>query len=104
MLQHLIGVAGHSMTAYNLPHFKDRAGCAWTIWGEGDQLGTVNLLTDAVVQRAAQEEIKCAASFSLRIQTHISSEPARLFLLTGKTLFIMLRNIVRWTTRMIVCP
>lgn len=41
-----------------LPKFHDFAGCAWSVWGEGDQLGTVNLLTDAVVRRAAQEEVR----------------------------------------------
>lgn len=41
-----------------LPAFKNFPGCAWQVWGEDDQLGTVNLLTDEVVQRAAQEEIK----------------------------------------------
>lgn len=41
-----------------LPAFKNYKGCAWTVWGENDQLGTINLLTDEVVQRAASEEIK----------------------------------------------
>lgn len=41
-----------------LPKFHDMAGCAWDVWGKGDQLGTVNMLTDVVVKRAAQEEIK----------------------------------------------
>lgn len=40
-----------------LPHFKDFAGCAWDLWGEGDQLGTVNMLTDDVVARAMREEV-----------------------------------------------
>lgn len=42
-----------------LPSFKDFPGCAWGVWGRDDQLGTVNLLTEAVVQRAATEEIRC---------------------------------------------
>ncbi|KAG6814739.1 hypothetical protein H0H93_012425 [Arthromyces matolae] len=40
-----------------LPKFKDFAGCAWAVWGDDDELGTVNLLTPDVVQRAAKEEI-----------------------------------------------
>lgn len=40
-----------------LPMFKNIPGCAWGLWGEDDQLGTVNLLTEKVVQRAAREEI-----------------------------------------------
>ena len=42
----------------DLPNFKDLPGCAWDVWGKGDELGTVNLLTDGVVQRAASEEIQ----------------------------------------------
>ena len=45
-----------------LPKFHEMTGCAWDVWGKGDQLGTVNLLTEAVVKRAAQEEIQCAFS------------------------------------------
>lgn len=41
-----------------LPTFEDMPGCAWTVWGKDDQLGTVNLLTPDVVARAAKEEIK----------------------------------------------
>jgi len=41
-----------------LPSFHDFKGCAWGLWGLEDQLGTVNLLTEKVVARAAQEEIK----------------------------------------------
>jgi hypothetical protein len=41
-----------------LPMFKNMPGCAWSLWGEKDQLGTVNLLTEEVVARAAKEEIK----------------------------------------------
>ena len=43
-----------------LPSFRSYAGCAWNVWGPDDQLGTVNLLTEDVVRRAAQEEIKYA--------------------------------------------
>lgn len=38
-----------------LPKFRNFAGCAWGVWGEGDQLGTVNLLTEDVVKEAAKE-------------------------------------------------
>jgi hypothetical protein len=41
-----------------LPWFKNFPGCAWGVWGPEDQLGTVNLLTEEVVQRAAAEEIR----------------------------------------------
>jgi hypothetical protein len=41
-----------------LPHFKNFAGCAWQLWGPDDQLGTINLLTEEVVQRVAKEEIQ----------------------------------------------
>lgn len=43
-----------------LPSFKNFPGCAWSVWGTEDQLGTVNLLTEEVVQQAASEEIKYA--------------------------------------------
>ncbi|KAF4615522.1 hypothetical protein D9613_003500 [Agrocybe pediades] len=45
-----------------LPHFKNFPGCAWSVWGADDQLGTVNLLTEKVVQQAASEEIKSVSS------------------------------------------
>lgn len=38
-----------------LPTFQEYPGCAWSVWGEGDELGTVNLLTDDVVKAAAKE-------------------------------------------------
>lgn len=38
-----------------LPHFKDRTGCAWGVWGSDDELGTINLLTEDVVAAAAKE-------------------------------------------------
>ena len=38
-----------------LPAFKNFSGCAWEVWGKGDQLGTVNLLTPEVVKEAAEE-------------------------------------------------
>lgn len=48
-----------------LPNFKNFAGCAWGVWGPDDQLGTVNLLTDEVVQRTAAEEIRYALILEL---------------------------------------
>lgn len=42
----------------DLPSFRGYKGCAWGVWGKGDQLGTVNLLTEDVVQEAAAAEIK----------------------------------------------
>jgi len=66
-----------------LPFGKDAdrmlcyAGCAWEVWGRGDQLGTVNLLTDEVVARAAKEEIRYASlnlCFTPRVSLTRSSE------------------------------
>ena len=48
-----------------LPAFKNFPGCAWSVWGSEDQLGTVNLLTDKVVKAAASEEIRLGRSVSL---------------------------------------
>lgn len=39
---------------------------AWGLWGPGDQLGTLNLLTDDVVARAAEENIKTGVRVSLK--------------------------------------
>jgi len=57
-------------TFRELPHFKEFSGCAWEVWNEihkprKDQLGTVNLLTPEVVQRAAREEVKTGQTVSL---------------------------------------
>lgn len=49
----------------DLPWFKEYPGCAWGVWGPDDELGTVNLLTDDVVRRASQEEIKLGKTVSL---------------------------------------
>ena len=38
-----------------LPSYNNFPGCAWGVWGEGDELGTVNLLTPEVVNEAAKE-------------------------------------------------
>lgn len=37
-----------------LPHFHEFPGCAWSVWGEGDEIGTINLLTEDVVREAAK--------------------------------------------------
>ena len=44
-----------------LPPFHDMPGRGW-IWGEDDQLGTVNHLSDQVVQRACREEVRYAGT------------------------------------------
>ena len=38
-----------------LPNLQNYTGCAWDVWGKGDQLGTINMLTDEVVTEAAKE-------------------------------------------------
>jgi len=38
-----------------LPNFHQYSGCAWAVWGEDDELGTVNLLTEKVVAEAGRE-------------------------------------------------
>ena len=49
-----------------LPTFDGFPGCAWEVWGKGDQLGTVNLLTNEVVRRAAKEEIQLRIAYDAR--------------------------------------
>ncbi|TFK35464.1 hypothetical protein BDQ12DRAFT_759712 [Crucibulum laeve] len=58
-----------------LPNFKNFPGCAWDVWGADDQLGTVNLLTDEVVQRAAQEEIRTGKAVSLNWPLNFPEKP-----------------------------
>ena len=41
-----------------LTAYKNFSGCTWAVWGPDDELGTVNLLTEDVVKKAAEEEIK----------------------------------------------
>ncbi|KAG9318011.1 hypothetical protein JVU11DRAFT_74 [Chiua virens] len=48
-----------------LPKFHAFTGCAWDVWGKDDQLGTINMLTEDVVQRAAREEIRSGKTVSL---------------------------------------
>ncbi|EST08011.1 putative cyclase [Kalmanozyma brasiliensis GHG001] len=50
-------------------------GCAWDVWGRGDQLGTINLLTESVVLRAAKENIKTGRTVSLNWPVHLPAEP-----------------------------
>ena len=45
-------------TFKELPNFEEFTGCAWGVWPEDDELGTVNLLTEDVVLQAAKEEIR----------------------------------------------
>ena len=47
-----------------LPEWRGFKGCAWDVWGKGDQLGTVNLLTPEVVKKAVKE-VKCVHLFLL---------------------------------------
>jgi hypothetical protein len=47
-----------------LPPFKNFPGCAWGVWGDQDELGTVNLLTDTLVKQTAAEEIRFVAVLS----------------------------------------
>ncbi|VDB85209.1 unnamed protein product [Peniophora sp. CBMAI 1063] len=58
-----------------LPKFHDMPGCAWDVWGAGDQLGTVNLLTDDVVRRAAAEEIRTGESVALNWPLNFPDKP-----------------------------
>ena len=46
-----------------LPNFHEYTGCAWGLWGDDDELGTVNLLTPEVV-KAAASEIRYASDLS----------------------------------------
>ncbi|VDB85207.1 unnamed protein product [Peniophora sp. CBMAI 1063] len=58
-----------------LPKFRGMTGCAWNVWGKGDQLGTVNMLTDVVVKRAAQEEIRTGQAVSLNWPINFPENP-----------------------------
>lgn len=50
-----------------LPLDKDGPhGNAWGLWGPDDQLGTLNLLTDDVVAKAASENIKTGQRVSIK--------------------------------------
>ncbi|TFK45921.1 hypothetical protein OE88DRAFT_1739877 [Heliocybe sulcata] len=58
-----------------LPAFKNFPGCAWGVWGSDDQLGTINLLTEEVVKRAAQEEIRTGRTVCLNWPINFPSRP-----------------------------
>ncbi|KAK0186058.1 hypothetical protein F5146DRAFT_1005190 [Armillaria mellea] len=58
-----------------LPSLHSFKGCAWGLWGDDDQLGTVNLLTDDVVKQAATEEIKTGQSVSLNWPINFPEKP-----------------------------
>jgi hypothetical protein len=58
ILPHAAMSTGRLPTYDELPSYQGFPGCAWDVWGKGDELGTVNLLSNEVVQRAAQEEIR----------------------------------------------
>ncbi|KAI0091402.1 hypothetical protein BDY19DRAFT_623831 [Irpex rosettiformis] len=57
-----------------LPNFHEYTGCAWGVWGEDDELGTVNLLTEKVVAEAAKE-IKLGKMIGLNMPINFPSKP-----------------------------
>jgi len=59
----------------DLPSFHDLAGCAWSVWGPDDQLGTVNILTDSVVAQSAKEEIRSGKAISLNWPIQFADKP-----------------------------
>ncbi|KAF8514692.1 hypothetical protein BU17DRAFT_94199 [Hysterangium stoloniferum] len=69
------------MTFDNLPKFHElpslagMPGCAWEVWGKDDELGTVNLLTDEVVAKAAKEEIKSGKRITLSWPINFPAKP-----------------------------
>lgn len=64
-----------------LPNYKDLPGeggwkgCAWSVWGPKDELGTINLLNDQAVLRAAKEEIRTGRTITLNWPLHLPAEP-----------------------------
>ncbi|KAJ7700680.1 hypothetical protein B0H17DRAFT_1046350 [Mycena rosella] len=58
-----------------LPPFKNFPGCAWAVWGEQDQLGTVNLLTEALVKQTAAEEVQTGRTVSLNWPVNFPEKP-----------------------------
>jgi kynurenine formamidase len=65
----------HLPTFKELPREGGFPGCAWNVWGHGDQLGTVNLLTDHVVAKTAREEIRSGHAISLNWPVHLPLQP-----------------------------
>lgn len=62
-----------SFNANNYPSFDSLPvdkngprGNAWGLWGPDDQLGTLNQLTDEVIQKAAAENIRTGTTVSLK--------------------------------------
>ena len=55
-----------------LPKFHEFTGCAWGVWGEKDELGTINLLTEDVVKQAGQE-IRLDLELELSLSSSIES-------------------------------
>ncbi|PWN44191.1 hypothetical protein IE81DRAFT_311036 [Ceraceosorus guamensis] len=55
----------------HLPAYKDLPteggypGCAWSVWGKGDVLGTVNMLTPELVLRTSKEEVRTGVTIPL---------------------------------------
>ncbi|KAJ6630357.1 hypothetical protein B0H10DRAFT_1984324 [Mycena sp. CBHHK59/15] len=58
-----------------LPAYKNMPGCAWSVWGPQDELGTVNLLTEDVVKTAAGEEIRIGKCISLNWPLNFPEKP-----------------------------
>ncbi|PWZ03694.1 hypothetical protein BCV70DRAFT_197896 [Testicularia cyperi] len=70
-----------TMDFSKLPRYKDLPSeggwkaCAWKVWGANDELGTINLLTDEVVLKAAKDEIQTGRAVSLNWPLHLPTEP-----------------------------
>ncbi|KAJ7753430.1 hypothetical protein DFH07DRAFT_824451, partial [Mycena maculata] len=62
-----------------LPPFKNFPVCAWGVWGAYDQLGTMNLLTDALVKKSALEEIRTGKTVSLNWPLNFFSSEQPMF-------------------------
>lgn len=65
----------HLPTFKELPREGGFPGCAWNVWGAGDQLGTVNMLTDSLVARTAKEEVRTGHAISLNWPVHLPLDP-----------------------------
>lgn len=65
----------HLPSFSSLPREGGFPGCAWSVWGKGDELGTVNLLTDSVVLRTAKDEIRTGHTVSLNLPLHLPLKP-----------------------------
>ncbi|VDC07565.1 unnamed protein product [Peniophora sp. CBMAI 1063] len=58
-----------------LPSYNGLPSCAWEVWGAEDRLGTVNLLTDSVVLRAAEEGIRTGKRVTLDLPLQFFPRP-----------------------------